>query len=311
MRGTLSRDIRAPTLQDLYSPVTSRPLGFSDLHTNLVLNMVQYSQGNVNLVPEVAKTKTLGIVFSPSFVPRLSLALDYYDISIDNAITNVAANNAQVQREFEDSNGTSPYCALFERPLPFSNRTPANFPTKTYTQGLNAARSWTHGVDFGANYRFDLADVVSSVPGVLALRGLVSYQPVLNSQTVKSLPATHSAGINGNSKVRVNLNIAYSLGAFNLAVAERWQSRQWFSDPRTNFDLRGRIPNYSYTDISVNYRTDVGGHEVTPFLTIENLFNKRPPIAGSGNSVPGLTYPSASGFDVIGRYFTVGLRGKF
>ena len=311
VRGTMSRDIRAPTLLDMFGPTSSRPLGFSDLHTNTVRTMNQFTTGNPNLVPEVARTNTVGIVYQPNWAPRLSLAIDYYEININNAITNVAANNANVQRECENSNGTSPFCTLFERPLPFSDRTPANFPTRTYTQNLNAARSWTRGWDIEANYRLQLADWFENVPGDLAVRALVAYQPLLKSQSIKSLPPTEQAGIGGNSKVRVNLNLNYTLGGFSLSVAERWQSHQWFSDPRTNFDLRGTIPAYAYTDISLSYRTEVGGHEVAPFLTVENLFNKRPPVAGGGNSVPGLFYPSVGGFDVIGRSFTIGLRGRF
>ena len=310
-RATTSRDIRAPTLQDLFAPTSSRALGFSDLHTNTVLNMNQFSQGNPNLVPEVARTNTIGVVYAPSFIPRLSVAVDAYEIKINNAITSVSASSAQVQRECEDSNGTSPHCALFERPFPFSNRTPANFPTKTYSSSLNAAKTWTKGIDVEANYNFDLASLPGELPGRIALRGLVAYQPTLKTQTIASLPATNTAGISGNSKTRVNLNVGYAVDNWNVSIAQRWQSSQYFSDPATNVDLRGKIPAYYYTDLSVNYKMDVGGHELSPFVTVENLFNKRPPISGSGNSVPGLTFPSPNGFDVIGRYFTVGLRGKF
>ena len=311
VRGTMSRDIRAPTLYDLFAPTSSRPLGFSDLHTTQVRSMNQYSQGNPNLEPEVARTNTLGIVYQPSWAPRLSVALDYFEITINNAISNVAANNASVQQECENSNGTSPFCSLFERPLPFSDHSPANFPTKTYTQSLNAARAWTRGWDFEANYRLPLADLMPSVPGDLAIRVLGTYQPVQKSQSIASLPPTESAGMAGNSKLRINTNLAYSNGGFNIAVSGRWQSGAWFSDPRRFVDQRGRIPAYLYTDVSLSYRTEISGHEITPYLTIENLFNKRPPIAGTTNSVPGLFFPSARGYDVIGRFFTMGVRGRF
>ncbi|WGL16353.1 TonB-dependent receptor [Microbulbifer bruguierae] len=43
--------------------------------------------GNEELTPEEAKTFTAGIVWTPSFVDDLSITLDYYDISIDDAIT--------------------------------------------------------------------------------------------------------------------------------------------------------------------------------------------------------------------------------
>jgi outer membrane receptor protein involved in Fe transport len=310
IRGTMSRDIRAPTLQDLFAPLALRPLGFNDLHTNTARTINMYSQGNAQLVPEVARTNTVGVVYQPNWIPRFSLAVDYYEIDIANGITNQSAVTVSVQRECEDSGGTSPLCDLFERPLPFSNKTPDNFPTRVFQQGVNAARNWTRGWDIEANYNFDLADVFAGAPGNLRFRGLVAYQPLLKTQSIPTIRPSEAAGIAGNSKLRVNLNFDYTAGGLSVNVTHRWQSRQFPSDPRINFDLRRIIPAYNYTDLSISYRMEVDGHEVRPFLTVENLFNKRPPINGGDNSVPGLFFPTPAGFDVMGRYFTVGVRGR-
>ena len=313
VRGTRSKDIRAPTLQDLFAPLALRPLGFNDSHTNTTRNINMYSQGNPNLVPEVAKTTTVGVVYQPLWIPRFSLAVDFYKIDIDNAITIQAASNGNVQRECLNSGGVSPFCALFERPLPFENRTPDNFPTKVYETRLNAARNWTKGVDVEANYRFDLADVYSSAPGSLGLRLLVGYQPILKSQTIRTVAPTDQAGIAGLSKYRVNFDLDYDVGPLSVNLTQRWQSKQLPTDPTLFVDEREDIPAYAYTDITVAYELEVAGRTVNPFLTVENLFNKKPPITGGGsnNTVPGLFFPSPVGFDVIGRYFTVGLRGRF
>jgi outer membrane receptor protein involved in Fe transport len=311
VRATASRDIRAPTLVDLFAPLALRPLGFNDLHTNTARTINMYSQGNAQLAPEVARTNTVGFVYQPNWLSRFSLAVDYYEIDIANGITNQTATNVNVQRECLDSGGASPLCALFERPLPFSNRTPDNFPTRVFSQGVNASRNWTRGWDVEANYNFDLADVFAGVPGNLRFRGLVAYQPLLKSQSIPTIRPSEAAGNAGNSKLRVNLNFDYTAGGLSVNVTHRWQSRQFPSDPRINFDTRAIIPAYNYTDLSISYRTEVDGHEVRPFLTIENLFNKRPPINGGDNSVPGLFFPTPAGFDVMGRYFTVGIRGRF
>ncbi|WP_443971375.1 TonB-dependent receptor domain-containing protein [Sphingobium sp. CR28] len=310
-RASRSRDIRAPTLQDLFAPLSQGPSGFTDLHTNISRVTNIYTQGNRNLVPEVANTTTLGVVLQPAFLPNFSLAVDLYRIRINNAIINASGFNTTIQRECENSNGASAFCALLERPLPFSDRTPANFPTRVLSQNINAARQWTHGVDVEANYRFNLADVAESLPGALAIRALASYQPVVKRQTVTSVPPTNSAGVQGSSKLVVNLGFDYNIDNFSLLVTERWQSKQQPSDRSINYDLRPDIPAYSYTDISMNYEITLGGHKVTPFVTVENLFNKKPPIVGTQNNVPGLFFPGASGYDIIGRYFTAGIRGKF
>jgi iron complex outermembrane receptor protein len=310
-RASRSRDIRAPTLQDLFAPVSVRPTGYTDLHTNILRVINLYSQGNADLVPEVANTTTVGVVLQPQFLSNFSLAIDLYKIRIGNAIISASGFSTDIQRECENSNGASPFCDLFDRPLPFSDRTPANFPTRVFSRNINAARQWTKGVDVEANYRFDLANVAEKLPGTLRIRALVSYQPTLKRQTISTVPATESAGIAGMSKVNANLGVDFTNGGLNVAVTERWQSNQHQSDPAINYDLRPDIPAYSYTDISLNYDIKVGDHSMVPFMTVENLFNKKPPIVGVQNNVPGLFFPGAPGFDIIGRYFTTGIRARF
>src|SRR6185436_7596309 len=47
--------------------------------------------GNPELQPETAVTRTLGVVYSPSWAPGLDLYLDWYSITIDEAIGDLAA----------------------------------------------------------------------------------------------------------------------------------------------------------------------------------------------------------------------------
>lgn len=316
-RAVRSRDIRAPTLTDLFAPESISVSGFTDIHTGISAPVVIQRSGNPNLTPEIAYTNTLGVVFDPDFLPGFSLAIDYYDIKINNAIVGASGFSVDIQRECEASDGTSPLCDLLIRPLPFSDRSPANFPTGVRQRSVNASKQWTRGVDVEANYNFDAMALVSSLPGDFSIRAIVSYQPTLQRQTLPSLPPQESAGIvanptgrNGFSKVRTVVNLGYSSDRLDVRVAERWQSKQATSDP-TAFDLRPDIPSYAYTDLFVSYDLDVGNGVMTPFVTIENLFNKREPLIGGQNNVPGLFYPTGRGFDVIGRYFTVGVRGNF
>ena len=318
-RGTRSRDIRAPTLVDLFQPLSSTITGHNDLHTGRSGAVNTQSQGNPNLVPEVGNTLTLGAVYQPHWLPGFSLAVDYYRIKIDNALANIDATNVDIQRECENSNGISPLCDLYVRPLPFSDRSPANFPTLVRTQMVNVAKQWTRGLDIEANYRFDADKVIGGASGTMGLRALAAYQPILKTQVLASLRPTQAAGIagysvgdiNSLSKWRVNLTADYSGEDFIAAVTYRWQSHQHPSDPKTTFDLRPMVPAYSYTDIFLQYNGKVAGHTLSPFLTIENLFNKKPPLSGGSAAGTGLVYPVYRGYDVVGRYFTFGIKTKW
>ena len=48
--------------------------------------------GNPNLEPEIATTKTVGVVFQPRFLPRFAATLDWFDIKIKNQIGIIGAD---------------------------------------------------------------------------------------------------------------------------------------------------------------------------------------------------------------------------
>jgi len=324
-RGTLSKDVRAPTLMDLFGPRFLTNGQVTDLHTGETTLSPLASAPNRNLVPEVAHTVTYGFVYEPSFIPRFSLAVDYYRIDMTNAIMNVTGSDVLLQQQCELSNGTSPYCSLLKRRLPFSDRSPDNYVTQIVSGPANVYRQWTHGIDVEANYSIDAASIISAAPGQINARSLIAYQPLLRTQIAPSIPYVEYAGIavagnagatssgnagNGFSKIRVNLNLGYSYNDFNIEVAERIQSGVHVTDPRLFYDSRPDISTYYYTDLSLSNDFDVGGLKLTPFLSAQNLFDNRPPIIGAMSLQAGII-PTPVGYDVIGRYVTVGVRGEF
>src|SRR4029078_9090215 len=117
------------------------------------------SQGNPKLVPEVSRTYTVGAVWTPGFVSGLTMSLDYYRIHLANAIGQIAPSTT-IQGICEASGGTSIYCANYQRPLPFSDRSLANFATKLNTFNLNTASTNTEGWDFETNYAWAMSDLV-------------------------------------------------------------------------------------------------------------------------------------------------------
>ncbi|MBS0361653.1 MAG: TonB-dependent receptor, partial [Proteobacteria bacterium] len=79
-RITKSKDIRAPTLNDLYSKGNSGTQNVFDPVLNKTAQVFFVSSGNPNLKPEDADTLTAGIVYKPHYVSGLELSLDYYRI---------------------------------------------------------------------------------------------------------------------------------------------------------------------------------------------------------------------------------------
>jgi len=112
------------------------------------------SVGNRLLQEETAETFTIGFVFQPEFVQGLSLTVDYWDISIEDAIEAVSSQNI-VDGCYQTVALNEAFCELTGR-----NQDPLsaqyggfNFLRQTT---LNFAAVETNGIDFAAKYQFEL-----------------------------------------------------------------------------------------------------------------------------------------------------------
>jgi iron complex outermembrane receptor protein len=307
LRATRSRDILAPSVTQLFGAPAVNPSGITDLHTGFSSVAPVETRANAGLKPEVANTVTAGFVYRPEWIQNFSISMDYYRIKIANGISSVSGNNATVARQCEEANGAGPLCALFIRPLPFSDRTAANFPTLILSQNLNIANFYSRGIDTEVNYNTDLG------PGRFFLRGLMTYQP---KQVTVNLPGTtplNAAGAAGLPSKRVVVTGKYVQGPFAFDLAQRWHNKTRRSSDPVAIYADGPIPSFYTTDMTVSYDVKVLGGTNQLFLAVQNVFNKEPPPSGAtGGSatVPGLFLATTNGDDFIGRYFTVGFKFK-
>ena len=310
-RGTVSRDIAAPTLFQLFSGAraTLSAVNSFDTHTGATGSYIQRTVGNASLVPEIAKTYTVGVVFQPRFLSGFALSVDAYSIDIRNAIATLT--DLQVNAICEASNGTAPACALITRPLPFADRTAANFPTQIAVSPLNLSKFKRTGIDFEASYRTSLGSLGDS----LTLRGFAAYNPKYERQVSSILPVEQLAGgtimplpnETGLPKLSGSIEATYVKGPLTIDVLERFTG----SYRLTGIVYAGNInePNIGYTDLTVRY--SVGKH-YEMFVNVQNLFDKQPPLIADQNASIGLGYPTTkANYDVIGTYGTVGVRLKF
>jgi iron complex outermembrane recepter protein len=69
----------------------------------------------------------------------------------------------------------------------------------------------------------------------------------------------------------------------------------------------GDLPAWLQTDINIAYAVD---NRFTAFLNVSNLFDARPDIfqVPGYTGSPGMNYPVVPYEDIIGRYFTVGVK---
>jgi outer membrane receptor protein involved in Fe transport len=317
MRATLSRDIAAPTLFQLYAGTQTATANRPDLHTGASgVNTIEETGGNPLLKPEVSSMWVAGLVYSPSYVPGLTTSIDYYHIKIKGAIS--PTNTVQNILDCENSNGTASICQYIVRPLPFSDRSPANVPIKSILVTLNQAYAYAEGWDFEAAYRFAAADIMDGWDGNLELHGYASLTTSFGAQTTPVTPviSTNNQGV--NAVFRASFEAIYSTDLLNVRIGLR-DVGDTIRTTTGFYQNYMNEPDRWYTDVTVSYVLDgfsfmdwMGENTSKQvFVTANNLFGVRPPIV-SDCCNPGLQYPTdRTKYDVIGSYYTVGIRANF
>jgi iron complex outermembrane recepter protein len=291
--------------------------------------------GNRLLNVERSRSITLGVVIAPPQIRNLSLTVDYFDIVVKNAITQPAQGdilNGCYSTALNPSQTFNGFCQLV-------GRNPINGGLNGAGETLGVVLGYsnlgiidTSGVDATLRYKTalssstDAGEIGFSITGSYLDHWNFQANPLAINRDCTGYYSTNCT--NPRIKWKINTRVTYSKGPFDVSLYWRHLSgvaiepaapapRPALTVPQTGgpalttiFDAYEKIPAYDYFDLAL--RAAVGEHlELT--LTANNLFNKLPPIVGSGaggtsfNS--GNTFPTT--YDVLGRMFTIGARMKF
>ncbi len=317
-RGTVSRDIRAPHLADLFQAGTTSPNTIRDpFNNNANTNNRVTTTGNAALGPEKADTLGFGVVFQPSWLPRFSVSWDYYNIDIKDAIQSLSA------QQLIDLcyTGVQDACSKFRRTID------AGSELILFTVGpLNFAKQKASGFDIEASYRQPLEEINSGFSGELTLRGLATHyiKDVLDSGVVGSIP-NDQAGQLSSSKPdwRWDVGLTYALDPLTLTFNMRGFTAGVFNtnyiqcttgcpaSTTNNITIDdNHLDGARYFDFSATYKIEVGSGDADLFLSVRNLTNRDPGIvpSGPGASVFSTNESNSALYDLQGRAYRVGVR---
>jgi len=310
-RATESRDIRAPTLYDLFAGEQVSPVAVTDPHTGVSSGAPQITSGNPSLQSEIGTTFTVGVIYEPHFLEGLALSLDYYRLAIKGAVATLTA--LAEDQACEASNGTSPACANIIRPHPFSDHTADNYPTEFLVSGVNVAAIHTDGFDLDATYNRTL------LGGKLTTRAYASYINKFSTQLTANQAVIDYAGWNAAGAGGVAgaiphfkgaLSVGYTTHGYGAFVQENMIGSLRLG-PLLKY-VNTHVPGFFTTDLTLTYDglPPLWGGDVQLFLTTKNLFNLTPPKVYS-TAVPGGLSTITTLYDITGRSFVVGLRMNF
>ena len=319
VRLTRSRDIRAPSLQDLFQAGTANTNNVRDpFNNNVTTQFLAVRTGNLNLLPEKADTTGVGIVYEPSFAPGLSASVDYYEIELEDALGQPSAQTI-VDRCFT---GNQTFCAAI-------SRDPAgNLITRINIAPFNIARQRHRGIDYEIFYQLPLETLNDSWFGELTFRALATHYLWKFEDNGIDTP-TQTAGQSIGSGppdwlYRASLSAAteryratliargVSSGTFNNAYIECTKNCP-ASTPENNTINDNRVDGAFYLDANFTYNIQTvarDGRDLEVYIGLENLTNQKPPIRASGpGGVVFSTAPTDLGlFDGVGRSLRLGIR---
>lgn len=279
----------------------------------------QYNQltgGNPNVEPEESDTVTFGVVFTPSFLPRFNLTLDYFDIQVDGLISTVGAANT-LDLCYNDNDAAA--CSRINR-----NRNNGSLwiGDTAFVQNLNINIGGlkTSGIDINANYNIDLEDLGIGSYGSVSFAYVATLLDTLESDTgTRTASSVYDCvGYYGSAQCGVP-NPEYRHRArmtwttpWDVDVSGTWR---YYSEVDFGSTLTGAVGGrldsnleaQSYLDISANWQvTDT----LSARFGINNVLDNDPPLsvsAGTGGN--GNTYPQL--YDAMGRYVFFGVSANF
>jgi outer membrane receptor protein involved in Fe transport len=185
--------------------------------------------GNANLTVETAATDTFGVIWRPSFLNRFSIAADYYDIVIEDAINFVDPQDIADKCVDAPTTVGNPFCAAITRQVGGGG---AGGIIDFLQAPFNVAEFTTRGVDLTIAYRFEPADWGLGEWGSFDIRAVVN-----NTMELGFVPLP---GIDKDDDL-----------SESASVAPDWQA---------NFDVTWEIGRWT-THYGYNFTTDMLRYE--------------------------------------------------
>ena len=264
--------------------------------------------GNSSLQPEKGNSWSVGAVISP--LDQLDISVDYYNINITGAISNLSSDQILSDCYGATTNPTfsssSPFCRRIQRD-------PTSGTISLLTSGtFNFNTINLDGIDTQVNYQFGLDKLgMSPRAGELSFSTIVAYlghytvtagdgtAPVeYAGRVTDALLTSDGENLYSHPHWKANTTFGYRNGPFTGEL--RWR----FIGGMRNLDRPGEsVPAYHYFDLDAHY-------SVTEYLTltlgVNNIADKRPPyISTLELRTDGATY------DVVGREMYAGVKADF
>ena len=269
--------------------------------------------GNPDLQEETADTWTIGAVIRPSFIPRLNITIDGYDIEIDNVISVLGGSASNVLNLCYNviQDASSEYCQAIAR-----NNAGIISGEQFSISVLNAniASFTTRGIDFSLDYTQPLGfSLIGGEESRLNFFFLGTYVDEFIITPVVALPEEFDdcAGefgtlICGEPTPAWKWSSRLSLIDGPMTLTGRWRHVGAVRDDDDQTDyISERIGATDYFDLAFAFDVSDG---LRLTMGVNNLLDTEPQLIGL-NQQQSNTWPNT--YEVIGRDFFISANLRF
>jgi outer membrane receptor protein involved in Fe transport len=342
-RGTVAQSVRAPSIGELFNPQSQNFASIADPCNTLVTNSNRpstakdpalraancaalgipsdwvdtyssnrpgLSGGNPDLKTEEAKSVSLGFVWQPEFIEGFGMSVDYWRITLDDAIGSVAAQTIATRCVDSPDGIDNKFCRMIDRAPEggYTSPTGSAFPTHSIYNwsalNENLAKSRRVGVDLEMDYRFGLAG------GDANIRFVGTRMIQSREWAFQDFPDEFTEYVTyvTDPRWRSQISAGYKLGQYraswdmtyvdgNLRVTPA----SYNSNPGSASPIRNG--SHTYHNLQLGYTFADTGVDV--YMGVDNVFDKNPPRNYFGAD-QGSAY-----YDNIGRFIYMGATYKF
>jgi len=254
-------------------------------------------------------------VYQPSYVPGLTLSVDYYNIQVNDVITAPSAQ-AIANGCYDAASLDNQFCGLFQR-VAAGATGPGGEDAYRIIEGslqqttLNYAKLKVRGLNTDINYTRRFGENKSVTAHFIWTHALQN-DSFLNPTDPNR--ANRLLGEAGQPKDAFNVNLNASAGSIYVGYQFRYLSRMNLNTYEDVNSLQGRpAENADYADIlyykSVTYHDLRLGVNVEGgsnfYFGVDNVTNTRPPLSSTGIGA------GTGIYEPVGRRFYAGFTAKF
>jgi iron complex outermembrane recepter protein len=310
-RATWGKSFRAPTLYDQFNigAVDVLKIPNSGGTTSPIL---LETGGDPNLRPETARTWTVGADYDSERVKGLHLSATYYDISYIDRISRIPTFfSALTDPLFAPFVTLSPSAAQQQSVISaagpnFFDTTgaynPGNIAALVNDELVNVSRQDIKGVDLSANYK------VPTYKGSLEIFANASYLD-LRQQFVPGAPEVEISGQAFEpAKFRARGGATFGFGPLSATGIVNYTG----GEVNPYVPDNTHIASWTTFDLQLGFRPQLSGglSGFQAALSVQNLFDRDPPLVLFDQFVPGLHYDPTNA-SVLGRFISLRLSKEF